>query len=103
MLQAKIFDLIEAVTEAKVVIHHLNTKRNDDTAWNELFDKATALAANVNEVPSIPRGDARQQLRNNVPAATPERERCSSLSWTICCRNCKIALWETKTGFLLSN
>lgn len=71
MLQAKSFDLIEAVSEAKVVVHHLNAKRNDVMAFDELFDKATELAAKVDEVPSIPRGAARQQHRPNVPAATP--------------------------------
>ncbi|XP_033739147.1 52 kDa repressor of the inhibitor of the protein kinase-like [Pecten maximus] len=68
MLQAKTFDLIEAVQEAKVV----NNKRNDDVEWEELFDKATSLAAKVDEIPTIPRGAARQQHRANVPAATPK-------------------------------
>lgn len=72
MLQAKTFDLIEAVAEAKVVVHHLDTKRNDDTEWDTLFDKATDLADKVDKVPVIPRGAARQQHRANVPAATPK-------------------------------
>lgn len=51
MLQDKEIDLIEAVAESKVVIEQLRRNRNDDVHWDDLFQKATVVAASVNEVP----------------------------------------------------
>lgn len=50
MLQDKEIDLIEAVAESKVVIEQLRRNRNDDVHWDDLFQKATVVAASVNEV-----------------------------------------------------
>lgn len=62
MLQDKEIDLIEAVTERTVVtcIEQLRPNRNDDVHWDDLFQKATVVAASVNEVPYIPREAARR-------------------------------------------
>lgn len=73
MLQDKEIDLIEAVAESKVVIEQLRRNRNDDVHWDDLFQKATVVAASVNEVPCIPRGAARQVNRVNVSAANPSQ------------------------------
>lgn len=56
MLQDKEIDLIEAVTERTVVTckEQLRPNRNDDVHWDDLFQKATVVAASVNEVPYIP-------------------------------------------------
>lgn len=51
MLQDKEIDLIEAVAESKVVIEQLRRNGNDDVHWDDLFQKATVVAASVNEVP----------------------------------------------------
>lgn len=51
MLLDKEIDLIEAVAESKVVIEQLRRNRNDDVHWDDLFQKATVVAASVNEVP----------------------------------------------------
>lgn len=52
MLQDKEIDLVEAVTERTVVtcIEQLRPNRNDDVHWDDLFQKATVVAASVNEV-----------------------------------------------------
>lgn len=62
MLQDKEIDLTEAVTERTVVtcIEQLRPNRNDDVHWDDLFQKATVVAASVNEVPYIPREAARR-------------------------------------------
>ncbi|XP_061173542.1 uncharacterized protein LOC133182709 [Saccostrea echinata] len=73
MLQNKEIDLIEAVAENKVVIEQLRRNRNEDGHWDDLFHKATVVAASVNEVPVIPRGVARQVNRVNVPAVNPSQ------------------------------
>ena len=73
MLQSKTVDLIEAVSESRVVIEQLNRKRNSQEAWDELFEKAVKVADTVEEVPTMPRGAGRQRHRVNVPAETPSQ------------------------------
>ncbi|VDI06908.1 Hypothetical predicted protein [Mytilus galloprovincialis] len=73
MLQRKSVDLIEAVSESKVVIEQLNRKRNSIEAWDELFEKAVQVADTVEEVPTMPRSAGRQRHRVNVPAETPSQ------------------------------
>ncbi|CAG2239243.1 unnamed protein product [Mytilus edulis] len=73
MLQRKSVDLIEAVSESKVVIEQLNRKRNSIEAWDELFQKAVQVADTVEEVPAMPRAAGRQRHRVNVPAETPSQ------------------------------
>ncbi|CAG2189409.1 unnamed protein product [Mytilus edulis] len=73
MLQRKSVDLIEAVSESKVVIEQLNRKRNSIEAWDELFQKAVQVADTVEEVPVMPRAAGRQCHRVNVPAETPSQ------------------------------
>lgn len=63
MMQAKSFELIEAITEAKLMNHQLNEQRNGDVTWDDLFDKATDLASKVDEVPPIPRVAGRAMFR----------------------------------------
>jgi len=50
---------VQASKEAKVCSSVLQAKRNDDSVWDALIDKATDIAALYNINPSIP------------PAATP--------------------------------
>lgn len=73
ILQTKDFDLIQAVTEAKVVVSVLQDKRDNDTEWDSIYDRAVAIGNSVEVVPAIPRGAARQQHRVNVPAANPSQ------------------------------
>ena len=73
MLQDKPLDLIEAVTESKVVIEQLQRKRNDQEVWDKLYQKAVDTAALVEEAPTIPRANGRQRHRANVPAETPNQ------------------------------
>ncbi|CAC5399410.1 unnamed protein product [Mytilus coruscus] len=73
MLQRKSVDLIEAVSESRVVIEQLNRKRNSIEAWDELFEKAVQVADTVEEVLIMPRAAGRQRHRVNVPAETPSQ------------------------------
>lgn len=70
MLQNKQCDLIAAAEEANTVHQLVSQQRNDQALWDELYDKAVALAASVDVLPSQPRGALRQQHRQNVPADT---------------------------------
>jgi len=73
MLQQKGVDLIEAISESRIIIEQLNRKRNNDESWDELFEKARKLADTIEEAPSIPRGATRQRHRVNVPAENPSQ------------------------------
>ena len=70
MLQNKTCDLVEASKEAGILHNLVQTQRNDDTLWHDLYDKAVAMATTVDVEPSRPRVIVRQQNRQNVPAAT---------------------------------
>ena len=70
MLQNKTCDLVEASKEAGILQNLVQTQRNDDTLWDDLYDKAVAMATTVDVEPSRPRVIVRQQNRQNVPAAT---------------------------------
>ena len=70
MLQNKTCDLVEASKEAGIQHNLVQTQRNDDTLWDDLYDKAVAMATTVDVEPSRPRVIVRQQNRQNVPAAT---------------------------------
>ena len=73
MLQQKGVDLIEAISESRIIIEQLNRKRNNDESWDELFEKARKLADTIEEAPSIPIGATRQRHRVNVPAENPSQ------------------------------
>ena len=70
MLQNKTCDLVEASKGAGILHNLVQTQRNDDTLWDDLYDKAVAMATTVDVEPSRPRVIVRQQNRQNVPAAT---------------------------------
>ena len=73
MFQGQSINLIEAAKESKVVISVLWEKRNDQTVWSELFERAKELAAGCEIEPSVPRISAIQRNRANVPAVTPQQ------------------------------
>ncbi|XP_065939478.1 52 kDa repressor of the inhibitor of the protein kinase [Magallana gigas] len=68
LLQLKSIDLVEAVKEANVVKELLQSERNDDTVWDELYAKAEAIANKHDVVIQSPRNAQRQRHRVNVPA-----------------------------------
>lgn len=55
LLQMKSIDLVEAVKEANVVKELLQSERNDDTVWDELYAKAEAIANKHDVVIQSPR------------------------------------------------
>ena len=55
LLQLKSIDLVEAVKEANVVKELLQSERNDDTVWDELYAKAEAIANKHDVVVQSPR------------------------------------------------
>ena len=73
MLQGQSINLIEAAKESKVVISVLREKRNDQTVWSELFERAKELPAGCEIDPGVPRISAIQRNRANVPAVTPQQ------------------------------
>lgn len=70
MLQNKTCDLVEATKEANVLCTMVQEQRNDENLWDDLYEKAIAMAAKVDVGPSRPRVVLRQQHRQNTPAAT---------------------------------
>ncbi|XP_062599060.1 52 kDa repressor of the inhibitor of the protein kinase-like, partial [Saccostrea cucullata] len=70
-LQKKDIDLLEAVTEAKVVIRRLTDERNDISVWDALYGRATEIAAEHDLQPCVPRRAGRQQHRENHPLNNP--------------------------------
>lgn len=69
-LQKPDIDLIEAVTEAKIVVSRLSNERNDDQVWEALYTEACEMAAEFEIEPSTPRVVGRQRNRANHPAQT---------------------------------
>jgi len=72
MLQGKHVDLIEAANESLVVINVLREERNVDLVWEELFERAKAMAAEWNIEPTMPRLATNQRHRVNPPTPTPK-------------------------------
>ncbi|XP_063416002.1 zinc finger MYM-type protein 1-like [Mytilus trossulus] len=70
-LQKTDIDLIESLTEAKIVIQRLSDERGDDTVWESLFARATDIAAEHDIQPSVPRVAGRQRHRANHPILEP--------------------------------
>jgi hypothetical protein len=64
-------DLLEAVTEANVVIRRLTDERNDISVWDALYGRATEIAAEYDLQPCVPRRARRQQNRENHPLNNP--------------------------------
>lgn len=64
-------DLVQASTEAEVVVSLLRQERADDTVWETLYDRATEIAAANEIAPSLPRRTGRQEHRSNIPGDTP--------------------------------
>ena len=66
MLHNKTCDLVESSKEASILHSLIQTQRNDDTLWEELYDKAVAMATKVDVEERV---ILRQQNRQNAPAA----------------------------------
>jgi hypothetical protein len=64
--------LVEAASQAETVVSSLRKIRQDDNAWQELYQDIAKLAEKQNVLPSKPRTAGRQQHRDNVPADTQE-------------------------------
>jgi hypothetical protein len=64
-------DLVQASTEAEVVVALLRQERADDTVWETLYDRATEIAAANEIAPSSPGRTGRQAHRSNTPGDTP--------------------------------
>ena len=60
-------DLVQASTEAEVVVALLRQERADDTVWETLYDRATEIAAANEIAPSSPGRRGRQAHRSNTP------------------------------------
>ncbi len=77
VLQAKQLDLSAAVAEIEQVIETFNDWRtdNDDVVYRDIFCRATALYAAIEDNPEIsipmPCLAGRQRNRNNMPAESP--------------------------------
>ena len=65
LLQKTDMDLMEAVSETKVVLRIIADERNDPQVWNALYEKASALASDFDILPRKPRTAGRQQHRAN--------------------------------------
>ena len=72
-LQAKQCDLLEAAKEATSIISVLQWGRDNQEAWDTLYDSAVDLAAQFDIEASKPRNAGRQRHRENVPADTPSQ------------------------------
>ncbi|MES9906785.1 MAG: DUF4371 domain-containing protein [Sedimenticola sp.] len=64
-------DLIQAITESKVVIARLRDEREDPLVWDALFEKAVEMANEFGIEPAIPRRVGRQRHRANHPGDNP--------------------------------
>ena len=79
-LQAKQRDLVEAAKEATSVISVLQWGRDNQEAWDTLYDSAVDLAAKFDVDASKPRNAGRQRHRENVPADTPSQLEARNVS-----------------------
>jgi hypothetical protein len=70
-------DLLEAVTEAKIVIRRLADERNNVHVWEALFDKACEVASEFEMEASRPRVVVRQRNRANYSVDNPSDWRIS--------------------------
>lgn len=70
ILQKKDCDLLQAVTETKVVRRMIENERNDDSVWDALYEKALELATDVDVEPTMARNVGQQRNRANAPAQT---------------------------------
>ena len=71
-LQKPEIDLVEAVTEAKIVVSRLSDERNDDQVWDALYTRACDIASEFDIEPCTPRVVGRQRNRANHPAQNPK-------------------------------
>ena len=78
-LQKPEIDLVEAVTEAKIVVSRLSDERNDDQVWDALYTRACDIASEFDIEPCTPRVVGRQRNRANHPARNPKDYWCVSL------------------------
>jgi hypothetical protein len=78
-LQKPEIDLVEAVTEAKIVVSRLSDERNDDQVWDALHSRACDIASEFDIEPCTPRVVGRQRNRANHPARNPKDYWCVSL------------------------
>jgi hypothetical protein len=62
-LQKPEIDLVEAVTEAKIVVSRLSDERNDDQVWDALYTRACDIASEFDIEPCTPRVVGRQRNR----------------------------------------
>lgn len=72
MLQAKNFDLIEAIKESKTIINMLDSERNDETVFDALFDRAVEIADQFEVHVGRPRTAGVQRNRANPPNLDPK-------------------------------
>ncbi|XP_052809538.1 zinc finger MYM-type protein 1-like [Mya arenaria] len=73
LLHDKSCDLLEAASEARVVIAMLQAERNYADVWDALYDKSVSTAHDVDVESSVPRRFGRQVHRPNAPAETPSQ------------------------------
>ena len=64
------YDLIEAVSECQTLIRYFETKRNDISVYNTLYDEAVDLVEQFDVVSSKPRTTAGRQRNHANPQVT---------------------------------
>jgi hypothetical protein len=68
------YDLIEAVSECQTLIRYFETKRNDISVYNTLYDEAVDLVEQFDVVSSKPRTTAGRQRNHANPQVTDTKE-----------------------------
>lgn len=70
-LQGTKCDLVEAISESRVVVKQLRDERNDPAVWQALYDNAVEIAEEFEIHPWVPFHTGRQIHRANHPLAVP--------------------------------
>ena len=70
-LQSTKCDLVQAISESRVVVKQLHDERNDPFVWQALYDNAVEIAEEFEINPYVPRRTGRQIHRASHPFAVP--------------------------------